>query len=76
VTAKESWVVPVLPSLTLASAIDSAGSGGGGGGGVTPALSSVSPDIAVPPAPVVAWKPKLAWLPAATLAFQSALLIT
>lgn len=73
-TSKESCEVPELPSLTEASAIEIVGNGGDGG--AVPALSRTSPDTAVPPAPDVAWKPKLAWLPAAMSAFHAALRIT
>jgi hypothetical protein len=74
-TVKPSCEVPLLPSVIEASPIESVGRTGGGGG-VTAAPSMTRPVAAVPPAPGVAWKPKLAYPPAGTVEFQSTLRIT
>jgi hypothetical protein len=71
---KVSCDAPALPSAMEASPIDSVGRTTGGG--LSPAPLRTSPDAAVPPAPDVAWKPKLAWPPAGTFEFQSRLRIT
>ena len=70
--------VPLSPSVIELSAIDSVGSTGGGGGGVDVSGTpfSVKAEAPEPVDPGVAWKPKVAWPLAATLAFQSALLTT
>jgi hypothetical protein len=66
-------VARVVPSWKLASPTLSVGTTGGGG---VDGLSSTRLLAAVLPLLVEAWKPKLVWPPAATLAFQSALRIT
>ena len=73
-TVKVSWLVPELPSLIEASPIEIVGTAGGGGGGAAPL--TVKCVAVVSSALVLAWNPKVAWLPAATLAFHAALLTT
>ena len=75
VTVKARSLVPLLPSVTVASATERVGSTGGARiAGRRPTPLIVKPDAVVPPLPGVAWKPNDAACPAATWPFQSALL--
>ena len=78
VTVKARSLVPLLPSVTLASATARVGSTGGGGTGSWPAATPliVKPDAVVPVLPGVAWKPNDTAWPPATWPFYAALLTT
>ena len=73
-TANASWCVPLLPSVTDASATDRVGRGGGGGAVPTAVPLILKPAAVLPALVSVAWKPnEVAWL-APTWPFQLALL--
>jgi len=77
VTVKARSLVPLLPSVTVASATERLG-GTGGGTGSWPAATPliVKPDSVVPALPGVAWKPNDTAWPLATWPFHAALLTT